>query len=122
MLADAINSIAYSPYLSAVVTIDHENTIKSYSVSPSTLGRGHALMDPSGPVWVRNLSCSSDVVLDEMQDVSASDYHPQLAVGSADGTCYTTNGLRATRRGGYVVRSTTSSASARLANNLSHEK
>ncbi|KAI9459447.1 hypothetical protein BJY52DRAFT_1186406 [Lactarius psammicola] len=83
---DAINSIAYSPYLSAVVTIDHENTIKSYSVSPSTLGRGHALMDPSGPVW----------------DVSASDYHPQLAVGSADGTCYTTNGLRAARRGGYV--------------------
>ncbi|KAH9079690.1 hypothetical protein EDB83DRAFT_2514204 [Lactarius deliciosus] len=83
---DAINSIAFSPYLSAVVTIDHENTIKSYSVSPSTLGRGHALMDPSGPVW----------------DVSASDYHPQLAVGSADGSCYTTNGLRATRRGGYV--------------------
>ncbi|KAH9980956.1 hypothetical protein BGW80DRAFT_1162238 [Lactifluus volemus] len=83
---DAINSVTYSPYLSAVVTIDHENTIKSYSVSPSTLGRGHALMDPGGPVW----------------SVSASDYHPQLAVGSADGTCYTTNGLRATRRGGYV--------------------
>ena len=37
------------------------------------------------------------------QSVSASDYHPQLAVGSADGTCCTTNGLRATRRGGYVV-------------------
>jgi transcription factor C subunit 6 len=86
---DAINSIAYSPYLSAVVTIDHENTIKSYSLSPSTLGRGHALLDPSGPVW----------------SVGASDYHPQLAVGSADGTCCTTNGLRATRRGGYVVSS-----------------
>jgi len=83
---DAINSITYSPFLSAVVTIDHENIIKSYSVSPSTLGRGHTLMDPGGPVW----------------SVSASDYHPQLAVGSADGTCCTTNGLRATRRGGYV--------------------
>ncbi|KAI0306286.1 hypothetical protein B0F90DRAFT_1688642 [Multifurca ochricompacta] len=83
---DAINSITYSPYLSAVVTIDHENTIKSYSVSPSTLGRGHALMDPGGPVW----------------SLSASDYHPQLAVGAADGICYTTNGLRATRRGGFV--------------------
>ncbi|SRR6266702_2713003 len=58
-LTDAINSIAYSPYLSAVVTIDHENTIKSYSVSPSTLGRGHALMDPSGPVWVSPPFCSS---------------------------------------------------------------
>ncbi|KAH9001013.1 hypothetical protein EDB92DRAFT_1811948 [Lactarius akahatsu] len=66
---DAIDSIAFSPYLSAVVTIDHENTIKSYSVSPSTLGRGHALMDPRTGL---------------------------------DGTCYTTNGLRATRRGGYV--------------------
>ena len=49
---DVINTIVYSPYLSAVVTIDHENTIKSYSLSPSTLGRGHALLDPSGPVWV----------------------------------------------------------------------
>ncbi|KAI9511105.1 hypothetical protein F5148DRAFT_1298112 [Russula earlei] len=83
---DAINSVAYSPYLSAVVTIDHENTIKSYSLSPSTLGRGHALMYLGGPVW----------------SVNASDYHPQLAVGSADGTCCTTNGLRSTRRGGYV--------------------
>jgi len=43
-------------------------------------------MDPGGPVW----------------SVNASDYHPQLAVGSADGTCCTTNGLRSTRRGGYV--------------------
>ncbi|KAI0263392.1 hypothetical protein BC834DRAFT_827534 [Gloeopeniophorella convolvens] len=83
---DAISAIAYSPFLSAAVTIDHENVIKSYSVAPSTLGRGHALMDPGGPVW----------------SISASDYHPQLAVGSADGTCCTTNGLRSTRRGGYV--------------------
>jgi len=49
---DVINTMAYSPYLSAIVTIDHENTIKSYSLSPSTLGRGHALLDPGGPVWV----------------------------------------------------------------------
>jgi transcription factor C subunit 6 len=49
---DVINTVAYSPYLSAIVTIDHENTIKSYSLSPSTLGRGHALLDPGGPVWV----------------------------------------------------------------------
>jgi riboflavin transporter FmnP len=49
---DAISSLAYSPYLGAVVTIDHENTVKSYSLSPSTLGRGHALLDPGGPVWV----------------------------------------------------------------------
>ncbi len=53
LVTDAINSVVYSPYLSAVVTIDHENTIKSYSLSPSTLGRGHTLMDPAGPVWVK---------------------------------------------------------------------
>lgn len=32
--------------------IDHDNTVKSYSVSPSMLGRGHILMEPDGPVWV----------------------------------------------------------------------
>ncbi|KAH9980954.1 hypothetical protein BGW80DRAFT_1441577 [Lactifluus volemus] len=41
---DAINSVTYSPYLSVVVTIDYENKIKSCSVSPSTLGRGHAIL------------------------------------------------------------------------------
>jgi transcription factor C subunit 6 len=51
-IADAINTMAYSPYLGGVITIDHENTIKSYSLSPTTLGRGHALLDPGGPVWV----------------------------------------------------------------------
>jgi hypothetical protein len=39
------------------VTIDHENTIKSYSLSPSMLGRGHALLDPGGPVWVSLFPC-----------------------------------------------------------------
>lgn len=37
------------------------------------------------------------------QSVHASDYHPQLAVGVTDGSCITTNTLRATRRGGSVV-------------------
>jgi transcription factor C subunit 6 len=106
--ADAINSIVYSPYMGSVVTIDHENTIKSYSLSPSTLGRGHALMDPGGPVWVNLLFSlvgvhQADDAPRDGQSVNASDYHPQLAVGSSDGTCCTTNGLRATRRGGYVV-------------------
>ena len=39
-----------------------------------------------------------------LKSVSASDYHPQLAVGSADGSCTTTNTLKSTRRGGTVVR------------------
>lgn len=38
-----------------------------------------------------------------LQSVAASDYQPQLAIGVADGSCLTTNTLRATRRGGSVV-------------------
>ncbi|KAK7463100.1 hypothetical protein VKT23_007685 [Stygiomarasmius scandens] len=83
---DVINTMAYPPFGGGPVTIDHENIVKAYSASPRMLGRGHMLMEPQGPVW----------------SVTASDYHPQLAVGSADGTCTTTNMLRSTRRGGSV--------------------
>ncbi|THU84354.1 hypothetical protein K435DRAFT_733265 [Dendrothele bispora CBS 962.96] len=83
---DVINTMAYPPFGGGPVTIDHENIVKAYSASPRMLGRGHMLMEPQGPVW----------------SVAASDYHPQLAVGSADGTCTTTNMLRSTRRGGSV--------------------
>ncbi|KAG6369764.1 hypothetical protein JVT61DRAFT_13581 [Boletus reticuloceps] len=83
---DVINSATYSVFATGPIMIDHDNTVKSYSVSPSMLGRGHILMEPDGPVW----------------SVSASDYHPQLAVGSADGSCTTTNTLKSTRRGGIV--------------------
>ncbi|KAA1469302.1 hypothetical protein DENSPDRAFT_816148 [Dentipellis sp. KUC8613] len=83
---DVINTIPFSPYAGGPITIDHENIVKAYSASPSMLGRGHTLMEPLGPVW-----CTAP-----------SDYHPQLAVGSADGCCGTTNMLRSTRRGGSV--------------------
>ncbi|KAJ7645548.1 hypothetical protein DFH06DRAFT_1333191 [Mycena polygramma] len=83
---DVINSMTYSPFGGGPITIDHENIVKVYSVSPSMLGRGHILMEPQGPIW----------------SLHASDYHPQLAVGSADGACSTTNSLRSTRRGGSV--------------------
>ena len=49
---DVINSITYTPYSGGPVTIDHENIVKTYSVSPIMLGRGHQLLEPSGPVWV----------------------------------------------------------------------
>ncbi|KAH0826976.1 hypothetical protein J3R83DRAFT_4635 [Lanmaoa asiatica] len=84
---DVINSAAYSAFATGPIMIDHDNTVKSYSVSPSMLGRGHILMEPDGTCLGR---------------VSASDYHPQLAVGSADGSCTTTNTLKSTRRGGTV--------------------
>ncbi|KAJ6620827.1 hypothetical protein B0H10DRAFT_2020767 [Mycena sp. CBHHK59/15] len=83
---DVINTMTYSPFGGGPITIDHENIVKIYSVSPSMLGRGHILMEPQGPVW----------------SLTSSDYHPQLAVGSADGVCSTTNTLRSTRRGGSV--------------------
>ena len=35
--------------------------------------------------------------------MSASDYHPQLAIGVTDGSCMTTNTMRTTRRGGLIV-------------------
>ena len=78
---DVINTMAYSLYLSEIVTIDHENTIKSYSLSPSTLRRGHALLDPGGPVWFRPLRLTgqrADSTHWGAQVVSVSDYHPQL--------------------------------------------
>ncbi|KAF8630441.1 hypothetical protein AX17_005418 [Amanita inopinata Kibby_2008] len=83
---DVINAMTFSSFGGGPITIDHENIVKAYSASPSMLGRGHTLMDPQGPVW----------------SICASEYHPQLAVGSADGTCATTNTLRTTRRGGSV--------------------
>ncbi|KAG1782384.1 hypothetical protein EV702DRAFT_378896 [Suillus placidus] len=83
---DVINSTTYSAFTGGPIMIDHDNTVKAYSASPSTLGRGHILLEPDGPVW----------------SVNASDYHAQLAVGSADGSCVTTNTLKSTRRGGSV--------------------
>ncbi|KAL4068179.1 hypothetical protein J3A83DRAFT_3825037 [Scleroderma citrinum] len=81
---DVINTASYSVFAAGPIMIDHDNTVKAYSVSPGMLGRGHILMEPDGPVW----------------SVDASDHHPQLAVGSADGSCSTTNLLKSTRRGG----------------------
>ncbi|KAF7299226.1 Pre-mRNA splicing factor [Mycena indigotica] len=83
---DVVHSMTFSQYGSGPITIDHENIIKVFSLSPSMLGRGHILMEPGGPIW----------------SLSASDYHPSLAVGSADGVCSTTNTLRSTRRGSSV--------------------
>ncbi|EIW84695.1 WD40 repeat-like protein [Coniophora puteana RWD-64-598 SS2] len=83
---DVITSSTFSPFASGPIMIDHDNTVKAYALAPSMLGRGHVLVEPAGPVWT----------------VNASDYHPQLAVGSADGSCVTTNILRSTRRGGLV--------------------
>lgn len=106
---DVINALVFSPFAGGPITMDHENTVKAYSASPSMLGRGHSLFEPQGPVWVGHFcrllyawGIDNHYLL--CQSVHASDYHPQLAVGAADGSCSTTNLLRSTRRGGSVVR------------------
>ncbi|KAI0823602.1 hypothetical protein BC628DRAFT_1490013 [Trametes gibbosa] len=83
---DVVMAMEFSTYTGSAVTVDHENMIKAYSVSPSTLGRGHTVLEPNGPIW----------------SLSASDYHPQLAIGVTDGSVLTTNTMRTTRRGGLV--------------------
>ena len=45
--------MAFSPFGGGPITIDHENVVKAYSASPSMLGRGHTLLEPQGPIWVR---------------------------------------------------------------------
>ncbi|KAH9900932.1 hypothetical protein C8Q73DRAFT_676309 [Cubamyces lactineus] len=83
---DVVTAMEFSAYTGSAVTIDHENMVKAYSVSPSMLGRGHTIIEPNGPIW----------------SIAASDYHPQLAIGVTDGSCLTTNTMRTTRRGGLV--------------------
>ncbi|KAF8516951.1 hypothetical protein BU17DRAFT_92339 [Hysterangium stoloniferum] len=83
---DVINSIVFSHYVGGPLASDNENTIKNFGLIPSTLGRGHTLLEPSGPVW----------------SIGTSDFHAHMAVGSADGTCQTTNILKSTRKGGAV--------------------
>lgn len=56
---DVIPSMPWSPYAGGPVTIDHENAVKAYSISPSMMGRGHLLLEPAGPVWVSRTSFQS---------------------------------------------------------------
>lgn len=41
-------------------------------------------------------------MLNLLQTVGSSDYHPQLVIGASDGTCMTANSLRSIRKGGIV--------------------
>jgi hypothetical protein len=54
--------MAFSTFAGGPITIDHENIVKVYSVSPSMLGRGHTLLEPAGPVWVRICLIIADYV------------------------------------------------------------
>ena len=71
--------------------MDHENTVKAYSASPSVmLGRGQSLVEPQG---------LSGCVRFPRKSIHISNFFlPQMAVGATDGTCSTTNSLRISRR------------------------
>lgn len=51
-----MNDISFSPYISGVISIDHENSVKVFSASPSLLGKGHNLFNANSPTWVRTYS------------------------------------------------------------------
>lgn len=65
---DVINSAVYSTFATGPIMIDHDNTVKSYSVSPSVLGRGHILMEPDGPVWVSSVLAPHIVLPDHSSE------------------------------------------------------
>lgn len=48
---DAVHSMSYSAYTVGVVTID-QNAVKTHTVNPTMLARGHLLLETGGPVWV----------------------------------------------------------------------
>ncbi|EJD05772.1 uncharacterized protein FOMMEDRAFT_104009 [Fomitiporia mediterranea MF3/22] len=79
---DVVLAMTYSNFTEGVVTIDLDYSVKTYAMAPGILGRGNIVIESGGPVW----------------SLHASDYHPLLALGSADGSLLTTNMLRATRR------------------------
>ncbi|KIJ44255.1 hypothetical protein M422DRAFT_228294 [Sphaerobolus stellatus SS14] len=83
---DVSNSISFSHHVGGSLISDNENMLKNFSLIPSMLGRGHIIIEPCGPIW----------------SIGTSEFHPQVAVGSADGSCQTTNILKSTRRGGAV--------------------
>jgi transcription factor C subunit 6 len=103
-----IPALAYAPWTGEPVTVDHESIVKAYAASPAMLGRGHTLIDPAGPPWVRGARRMrrQPLTRGHRQSLACSDYHPQLAVAGADGACTTMNMCRGTRRGGKVVRVT----------------
>ncbi|KAF9532755.1 hypothetical protein CPB83DRAFT_806345 [Crepidotus variabilis] len=79
---DVITSVTYSSFVGGPISIDRDNMVKDYSISPVLLGRGHVLYELQGTAW----------------SVHASDHHPQLAISAADGSCLTTNMYRSQRR------------------------
>ncbi|KAG8886435.1 hypothetical protein FRB98_001296 [Tulasnella sp. 332] len=78
---DVINSVVFAPWTGGPVWTESE-IIKWGSIGPTEIGRGHLTMQTVGSVW----------------SLAVSDYHPFLAVASADGSCQTTNILKVMRQ------------------------
>lgn len=48
--------MAYSHFSEGVIGIDNDYSAKSYSMAPSTLGRGNIVVEAGGPIWVMSVS------------------------------------------------------------------
>jgi hypothetical protein len=51
-VTDVINSIVFTNHVGGPLASDHENLIKNFGITPNALGRGHGLLETSGPAWV----------------------------------------------------------------------
>lgn len=56
VLLDTVHSMSYSAYTVGVVTID-QTAVKTHTVNPTMLARGHLLLEAGGPVWVSSRIC-----------------------------------------------------------------
>ena len=49
---DVANTVCYAPYAGGPVSVD-QGQVKATSFAPSMLNKGHTIIEPEGPVWVR---------------------------------------------------------------------
>lgn len=54
---DVISTVCYAPYCGGPVGID-QGQVKSVSLAPSMLNKGHTVTEPDGSLWVRFLTLS----------------------------------------------------------------
>jgi transcription factor C subunit 6 len=103
---DLVSGLTYSTYSLSFGAVGNDSTVKGFSVSPALLGRGNTILEPEGFVWVSLCTPSCrEYATDQQQSLHASCLHAQLAAGSADGSCVTTNTLKPMRGGGKAVMS-----------------
>ncbi|KAG8930300.1 hypothetical protein FRC01_002966 [Tulasnella sp. 417] len=79
---DVINTVTFSSWAGGCI-IPESDSVKWFNYSPAVFGRGRHIFSTTGPIW----------------DVSASDFHPFVAVAASDGALRISNMLRVSRKG-----------------------